>query len=92
MRGENLPAELENAFFQLPYLFGGGEVLEKAKSLTSNQRAIRAIHRLEEIYEILKYYGYENYVSFDLGMLSKFRYYTGNPFPGLYLRKPASPL
>lgn len=77
VRGENLPEELENAFFQLPYLFGGEEVLRKAKMLTTNQRAIRAINRLEEIYEILKYYGYEKYVSFDLGMLSKFRYYTG---------------
>lgn len=77
VRGENLPPELENAFFQLPYLFGSEEVLYKAKELTSNQRAIRAINRLEEIYEILKYYGYENYVSFDLGMLSKYRYYTG---------------
>ncbi|MFQ8690873.1 MAG: ATP phosphoribosyltransferase regulatory subunit, partial [Blautia sp.] len=49
----------------------------KAKKLTSNQKALQAIDRLEEIYEILKYYGYENYVSFDLGMLSKYRYYTG---------------
>ena len=77
IRGQNLPKEFENAFFQLPYLFGGAEILKKAKKLTSNQRAIRAIHRLEEIYEILKCYGYENYVTFDLGMLSKYRYYTG---------------
>ena len=61
----------------MPYLFGDAEILKKAKKLTSNQRAIRAIHRLEEIYEILKCYGYENYVTFDLGMLSKYRYYTG---------------
>ena len=77
IRGQNLPKELENAFFQLPYLFGDAEILKKAKKLTSNQRAIRAIHRLEEIYEILKCYGYENYVTLDLGMLSKYRYYTG---------------
>lgn len=77
IRGQNLPKELENAFFQLPYLFGDAEILKKAKKLTSNQRAIRAINRLEEIYEILKCYGYENYVTFDLGMLSKYRYYTG---------------
>ena len=77
IRGQNLPKELENAFFQLPYLFGDAEILKKAKKLTSNQRAIRAIHRLEEIYAILTCYGYENYVTFDLGMLSKYRYYTG---------------
>ena len=35
------------------------------------------MERLEEIYEILKLYGYEKYVSFDFGMVSKYRYYTG---------------
>ena len=36
-----------------------------------------AISRLEALYELLKEYGVEEYVSFDLGMLSKFHYYTG---------------
>ena len=53
------------------------EVLAKARSLTDNICAIKAVERLEEIYEILKIYGYEKYVSFDFGMLSKFQYYTG---------------
>ena len=52
-------------------------MLAKARSLTENKCAIAAVERLEEIYEILKIYGYEKYVSFDLGMLSKIQYYTG---------------
>ena len=33
--------------------------------------------RLEQVHAILKSYGLADYVSFDLGMLSKYHYYTG---------------
>ena len=61
----------------LPQMFGSTEVLEKAKSLTDNPQALKAVARLEEIYELLKVYGYEKYVTFDFAMLSKYHYYTG---------------
>ncbi len=41
-----------------------------------------AVSRLEKIYDVLKLYGVEKYVSFDLSMLSKYRYYTGIIFQG----------
>ena len=77
VRSQNIPEPLEKAFLELPHLFGSSEILQKARSLTDNICAIKAVERLEEIYEILKIYGYEKYVSFDFGMLSKFQYYTG---------------
>lgn len=77
VRSQNIPESLEKAFLELPHLFGSSEILQKARSLTDNICAIKAVERLEEIYEILKIYGYEEYVSFDFGMLSKFQYYTG---------------
>ena len=58
------------------------EILEKAKKLTINPRCQAAIARLEEVYEVLKLYGYEKYVSFDLGMVNHFDYYTGIIFRG----------
>ena len=79
---EHLDQELEQAFLNLPQLFGGIEILEKAKKLTANPKAQQAIVRLEEIYEVLCYYGVEDYISFDLGMLSKYNYYTGIIFHG----------
>ena len=82
VRSQNIPESLEKAFLELPHLFGSSEVLQKARSLTDNICAIKAVERLEEIYEILKIYGYEKYVSFDFGMLSKFQYYTGIIFKG----------
>ena len=78
----NLSAELKTAFREFSSLFGGPEILEKARSLTNNQRALAAVRRLEQIYDVLKLYGVEEYVSFDLSMLSKYRYYTGIIFQG----------
>lgn len=66
-------------------MFGSTEVLEKARKLTNNARALEAVARLREIYEILKIYGYEKYVSFDFGMLSKYQYYTGIIFQAYIL-------
>lgn len=68
---------LARVLSQLPQMFGSTEVLEKAKSLTDNPQALKAVARLEEIYELLKVYGYEKYVTFDFAMLSKYHYYTG---------------
>jgi ATP phosphoribosyltransferase regulatory subunit len=74
---QKIPKELATAFCELPQMFGSAEILEKAKSLTQNMRALEAVSRLEEIYEILKIYGYEKYITFDFGLLSKYQYYTG---------------
>ena len=83
IRKEQLSQELETVFLNLPQLFGGVEVLKKAKSLTNNPRAIAAVVRLEAISEMLCQHQMEKYISFDFGMLSKFRYYTGIIFNGV---------
>lgn len=69
--------EFRKGFIKLPELFGQSEVLEAAKELTQNTRALMAIDRLERLYGILEEYGVTKYISFDLGMLSNFNYYTG---------------
>ena len=46
---QNLPPELSRAFQELPHLFGGIEILKKAKSLTKNPSAAQAVKRLEHI-------------------------------------------
>ena len=50
--------------------------------LTDNPQALAAVARLREIWRTLKLYGVEKYVSFDLGMLSRYMYYTGIIFRG----------
>lgn len=79
---EKISDELKTVFMKLPELFGSVEVLTKAKQLTKNSRSIAAINRLIDIYEILSLYHLEQYISFDLGMLSKYMYYTGIIFKG----------
>ncbi len=79
---QNLRKDLSTAISEIPNLFGNVDVLAKAASLTDNERAKAAVTRLEKIYEILKYYGCEKYVTFDLSMLSRYSYYTGIIFQG----------
>lgn len=74
---KNLSSELKDILLKLPELFGSQEILTSAKELTKNPRALKAIARLEKLYEIMIDYDYDKYISFDLGMLSKYNYYTG---------------
>lgn len=69
--------QLKQVFLKLPELFGNLEQIKAVRSLTTNVRALNAISRLEQIHEILTYYDLSDYVSYDLGMLSKYAYYTG---------------
>lgn len=68
---------VKKVFLQLTELFGSIEIVSSIKSIIKNKRAIKAIERLEQLYDLLKAYGVEKYISFDLGMLSKYNYYTG---------------
>lgn len=63
-------------------LFGPASILDDAKKAATNKRSRDAVERLEKVYRVLCDYGVEKYVSFDLGMLSKYNYYTGIIFKG----------
>lgn len=58
-------------------MFGNMCSLAEAKEMAGNARSLAAVERLEKLYEVLKAYGVAGYISFDLGMLSKYNYYTG---------------
>ncbi|MBQ9885814.1 MAG: ATP phosphoribosyltransferase regulatory subunit [Lachnospiraceae bacterium] len=77
VNSSSMEQSLKEVFLMLPKLFGSYEQLALAKNLTGNERSLNAIRRLENIYRLLTYYGLEKYVSFDLGMLGKYKYYTG---------------
>ena len=70
------------AFAALGELIGGVEALARAKDIAPNSDGILAVKRLEKIYNILKMYGVEKYVTFDLGMTGVYGYYTGIIFRG----------
>lgn len=75
------PAKIET-FLKITELFGSFEVLEDALELVNNKKSKEAIIRLQQLYQLLQMYGDENYVSFDLGLVSKYHYYTGIIFKG----------
>lgn len=56
---------------------GDISVITETRKIVDNERSENALRRLEEVYDILKMFGNEKYVSFDLGILSKYNYYTG---------------
>ena len=72
----------KEAFAALGEMVGGVEILSQAKDLAPNSAGIMAIRRLEHIYDILKLYGMEKFVTFDLSMTGTYGYYTGIVFRG----------
>lgn len=77
-----LAEQIRKALESFVDLYGDYEILAKARRMTSNVRSQKALKRLEKVYEILRIYGYEKYVSIDLGMLTQYNYYTGIIFHG----------
>lgn len=75
--GEDLDPTTKAALIRLPQLFGGGEVLDEAAAFSDQGRTDAAIARLRRINELLAARGLDKYVSYDFGLLSKYRYYTG---------------
>lgn len=74
---KDIPGSCKELLTELPDLFGGIETITYAKERTSHTGAAEALDRLEKIYHILETYGLSDHITFDLGMLSHYEYYTG---------------
>ena len=77
MEKKDIPAACKELLTGLPDLFGGLETILSAKERTGNPEALEALDRLEKLYHILETYDMLEHVTFDLGMLSHYEYYTG---------------
>ncbi len=78
-----LNIKLKEAIKAIPRLYGKPEkILTKAKEICINKDMEKALSNLEEIYSILKDYGYDKYILFDLGFAKELNYYTGIVFKG----------
>ncbi|MBO5488612.1 MAG: ATP phosphoribosyltransferase regulatory subunit [Eubacterium sp.] len=74
---KEIPTGCKQLLTQLADLFGGLDTIQEAKEMTNNETALEALERLEKLFHILQSYGMEQYVTFDLSMLSHYEYYTG---------------
>lgn len=80
LRGKGIDEESIADFMKVNEFFGSVDMLDEALKIANNTRSVEAIERLKNVYELLKIYGVEKYVSFDLAMISKYNYYTGVTF------------
>lgn len=76
----DIDEDVKQLMIDLPYLFGDVSVLERAAVNGLNDTSKAALDNLKEIYELLTLYGFEQYISLDLGMLQSIDYYTGSIF------------
>ena len=82
LSGMRIEPGIRKILVQLTQMYGDQTMLEKACALSAGLKAEKAVLRLMEILDLLKIYGLEGHVSFDFGMLSAYRYYTGVIFRG----------
>lgn len=73
----NVKENIKKAFHILPELAGGAEVLEQALKVAPDLNARLGVTRLQQIHRLLKLYGAEDHVTFDLSMSGNYGYYTG---------------
>jgi len=66
----------------VPLLQGRQEVLNRAAKMVGDPASLAALENLAEIYRLLKSYGVEERIVFDLGLIRDFGYYTGLVFEG----------
>lgn len=77
LKERNVCTEERERLLKISDFFGAVEILDEAEEQVHNETSKQAVLHLKKLYEVLKAYGVEKYVSFDLGMLSKYHYYTG---------------
>lgn len=71
---------IKNVMIELPYLFGDVSIIDRADVPGLNKTSKTALENLRRIYDLLCMYGFEKYISLDLGMLQSIDYYTGSIF------------
>ncbi len=79
---DRLTGQEKKAIGMIPSLFGGKEILEKAKAIAFNKQADGAVLNLLKILQILDKKGMKGFITFDLAEIRGFDYYTGIIFEG----------
>ena len=83
LESKDISADLLEIFTMLGKMYNcpneWQEFLDKAKNYPQIYNALKY---LEDLYDILEIYGVSKYISFELGMVSPYQYYTGILFGG----------
>lgn len=73
-------AEEGRAFAQLAQLSGKRETLDAARRALFNEQSLRALDRLESLWEVIESIGVTDQFEIDLGDVARLDYYTGLTF------------
>ena len=77
LQSEKIEDDKIDIIMSIEDLFGSIDILSNARKLSLHPLCSKALNHIRQLYDILCCYGVEKYVSFDLSMLSSYRYYTG---------------
>ncbi|KIR01184.1 ATP phosphoribosyltransferase regulatory subunit [Lachnospiraceae bacterium TWA4] len=78
----DLSEDIKKVFSKIQAYTGSMEQVEEVGQHLTNEKCHKAIRRMTELYKTMGYYGYQQYLSFDLCMVTEYRYYTGIIFNG----------
>jgi len=78
-----MKSEVKALILNLPNLYGEKEMLLEVRGMTTDSRLLNVLNQLSELLEILDDFGVSEYISVDLGMVSRLDYYTGIIFRGM---------
>jgi len=73
---------VQEILLKLPHLHGKEDMLDQVLEWSQQPSLLKAVDALRQVYQYLKDFGVQDYVSLDLGILRGFSYYTGAVFEG----------
>ncbi len=70
--------ELKEIFLKMPEMLNNfDEAIEFVKARSKSEEVYKAVERLKKLENIIGSYGFGDYITIDLSMLSNYSYYTG---------------
>ncbi len=83
LSGMELDEDMESLFAMLKdYMLTPAKIKAAKARAEKYKKVYDALEQLEKLDEVLKLYGVTDYVSYELGVVSKYNYYTGIIFAG----------
>jgi ATP phosphoribosyltransferase regulatory subunit len=82
VRTQSFSTETRQILNEITTLRGDRSMLQRARELTSNALALRALDTMEELWDHLALYQVHEFVTFDLSVVLAMHYYTGIVFEG----------
>ena len=82
VREQHLAGPLAQVMEELLFLQGDAKLLADLAGILTEPQCLQALVSLQEMYKLTEAYGVAAFVTFDLGLLRDFDYYTGMIFEG----------